>query len=385
MNIESISATNYKNLALDQVPLQPVTLVMGENGVGKSNLLQLIHILFQKKEPIEGAGVQFPLDGLVADDDLIRRGKTDGEASVLVTTDSDVFRAAWRAFPNFPEPYTKKVTLKFRFWREVKGTAFKLSDLTFGSTHVHGEKEKEPKIPEEALRKVQDWLEQELRDCTVYIPTNRLPSRTSVPYSSQAKVTAVTNLENTILRLLSDPHANQAEMDAIQDTLSTFFGIVDIRSTLGMKQLTPGETFLPPPGMSPDGQDPQSVSDIKVGVRVREKNKEWFELDKVGSGLQQVLVIITMLIQNRARIALLEEFDSSLSPSRRSDMLEHLIRLTGRKKVISQLITTTHGAFRYPNPRPLGLGPAPLANGTVDFFPVNKKFWKQHTLVDTKF
>jgi energy-coupling factor transporter ATP-binding protein EcfA2 len=385
MNIDSISATNFKNLDLIDVPFRPVTLVMGENGVGKSNLLQLVNFLFRAKEPIEVQNVQFPLDGLVDDDDLVARGKTDGSAAVLLTTDSDVFRAAWGALgPKFKDKYAKKVQLKFRFWREVRGTALKLTDITIGSSHVYGEGPKDPKPPSGAVAKIQEWMLQELRNSTIYIPTNRLPGRLTVPYSGDLRVNAVANLENTILRLLSDPHANQAEIDAIEETLKTFFGIEDIRATLGLEDSQLGERYLPPPGQTRDAGVSRPLTDLKVGIRVREKNKEWFGLDKVGSGLQQILVIVTMLIQNKARIALVEEFDSSLSPSRRKALLDHLVSITGRNLVVSQLVTTTHGAFRFSSPRPMGLRPIVSAEGRVNFKPANRKFWEDHTLIDPK-
>ena len=125
-----------------------------------------------------------------------------------------------------------------------------------------------------------------------------------------------------------------------------------------------------------------------MGINVREHTKEWFPLGTTGSGLQQVLVILTELIRHSAKIALIEEFDSSLSPRKRSELLGHFVEIAGREHggihLVSQIITTTHGSFNYGREPPLGIAPVDETAKSVDFKPVNKKYWEHHSFSESK-
>jgi energy-coupling factor transporter ATP-binding protein EcfA2 len=380
MRIRSISATGFKNLTLTNLSFKEVTFVFGENGIGKSNLLQLIHSLFRQKEaPIESGGLEFEIEGRLDDEDLICRKESSGTASVVLTTALPKFQEMCRALgPKLVKPGAAEATLGFRFWRQ-NGTSFKLTSIKVADTEIFAEGTPGTKIPEGALQAVHTWLSEEILGCTVYIPTNRLHQRSLASYTAEPSVDAVSNLENVILRLWADPRENQELIESIRKSMAEFFGVEDIRSTLVTR---PEPSTEPRKAREHDFREELGppLSDVGVGVRLRERDKQWFTIEQVGSGLQQMLVILTTLYRHKARIALVEEFDSSLSDKLRSELLKHFIAITGHSDAISQLITTTHGSFDWPVPRPLAITAKTVSDGRVTFEQATDDYLRRHTL-----
>jgi predicted ATPase len=382
MMIKSVSASGFKNLAVTPVQFKPVTLVMGENGIGKSNLLQLIHLVFSGKQPLESEGLQFELDGSVPDEDLLCRHEDRGRASIVLTTTLPRFREMCGALAaQAVDPHANEVTLDFDFWRQ-NGTAFKLVGIKIGISQVYATGTPGVDIPETAIQAVHTWLAEEVRGCTVYVPINRLPPQSHVQYAAGATVDAITDLENTILRLLADPTQDPQLIDRVRGSMAEFFKIEEVRSSLVLAPRQPAPEGRAPSGvfLLPRDEGDRPLRDVKVGIRLRERGGQWFDLHHVGTGLQQVMVILTVLLQNRAGIALIEEFDSSLSPLLRKELLGHLTTLAGAYSPISQVITTTHGAFRFANPRPMAIRADPIEGGKVNFVPANDQYLRSYEL-----
>lgn len=380
LHIKTISAKNFKNLQLKSLQFKPITLIMGGNGIGKSNLLQLLHALVRSKETVEDVeGTQYALDGRLPDEDLVLRGEMRGEASIVFGMGYEDFHDLRLAFDGVLEnPDQKEISFDFDFWKD-NGTVFKISRIYIGGTLIYSAAADGPQPEEAALPVLHAWIEEHILDSILYIPTNRVLHRKMVPYEADSDVDAVDNLENTILRLLSSKHEDDTVADRIRETLGKFFDIQDFRSEL-QPISQPMDDGVNESEKSFRSHLGRPMSDLRVGIRIREKDKQWFDLHQVGTGIQQLLVIIAMIHQQKARIALVEEFDSSLSPANRKALLDHLTNLTGRSKPLAQVITTTHGAFRLMDKRPQAICPTVPKKGMVGFKPADKKFWADYLL-----
>lgn len=391
ITIERLSATNIKNLALKETPFRRVTLVLGENGYGKTNLLRLLHCLLKPKEmpPELKAQAKFPIEGYADEGDLLRYGKNQATASLTVHGKGASYDEFRRTFLGTKDKLSDSVTIDFTVTEHQPGILVRVTAIRIGEKPIYPEAEprkgtrrpapdehksaataakgaakktaKKPAKPEEDLKKadvqaaLEAWVRSDLVGKTTYIPTARLLKRNMVPYQVERPATAVDGLENTILRLYTSKREDPKALDRIREILADFFTIGDVRPNLVAPEAPPqvkgadGKYPPPPP--------PVTAEQLQVGIRVLESDDRWYDLDHVGSGIQQVLAIVTMLEESRAKIALIEEFETSLSIKNRDKFLKQLIALAGNEKPLDQIITSSHALFRPKEDNLLPIGP----------------------------
>ena len=430
ITIERLSATNIKNLALKDTPFRRVTLVLGENGYGKTNLLRLLHCLLKSKEmpPERKSEAKFPIEGYAEEGDLLRYGESQATVSLTVHGKGDSYEDFRRTFVGTKDNLSDSTTLDFTLTEHRPGILVRVTAIRIGEKTVYPDPEpmkgsrrespaelkaaaaakkvesakkaasttkagaakkesKAPKADEELKRAdlqkaLEAWVRADLVGKTTYIPTARLLKRNMVPYQLERPATAVDDLENTILRLYTSKSEDPKALDRIRTVLKDFFVIEDVRPNLLAPEALPlvkgadGKYPPPPP--------PVAAEDLQVGIRVREGADQWFDLDHVGSGIQQVLAIVTMLEESRAKIALIEEFETSLSIKNRDKFLKQLMQLAGNEKPLDQIITSSHALFRPKQDELLSIGPdKPGKRDLVNFREwTEAKDWSDHTRLD---
>ena len=389
ITIERLSAKNIKNLALKETPFRRVTLVLGENGYGKTNLLRLIHCLLQPKTmPPELGQAKFPIEGELRNDgDLLRRGQAEATASLTVHGKGASYEEFQKAFLGPADKKTMSATVDFAIKEHKPGILVQVTAIRIGEKQVYPEAEGKKGTKDDAKKAelqaaLEKWVRTDLAGKTTYIPTARLLKRNLVPYQVERPATAVDDLENTILRLYTSKAEDPKALDRIRKVLRDFFDIEDIRPHL----LAPEE---PPMVKGADGKFPPApppplAEQLQVGIRVREGETEWYDLDHVGSGIQQVLAIVTMLEESKAKIALIEEFETSLSYKNRNKFLQQLTELAGNEKPLDQIITSSHAVFRPKQENVMPIGPDKAGQRDhVNFREWTEgKDWANHTKLD---
>lgn len=355
MRIGALEAHGIKNLELADTPFRAVTLVHGPNGIGKSNLLLLVHSLLRRKiAPDEiRDSIKFPIEGVSPVPDFLRRGGRRGTARLTLECYTTAFKSLLKAFP---EPghgrrsrMAHQVDIEFDIEEYSGGVRFSIKEIRIGTRVIYPSHHGSP-LTADQQKAIEDWIAAEVVDSTVYIPANRIHRRDLVPLDLTRVDPAVDHLENAVLRLLTSREEDTRTLDEVRKTMRDFFKVRDIRS----------ELRLP-------GADTPSAPGLLVGVRLQEESGEWFDLERMGTGIQQILVIVCMIQMSRAKIALVEEFDASLSPEKRSQLLEQLKQLVGIDKPLRQVVATSHSTFRPKQERVLSLGAEKTGAGRVNF------------------
>ena len=92
--IKSIQLMNFKSFESEEIPLAPLTILMGENGVGKSSIIQSLLLLRQSADTgvLQQGGLSLNgnLCSVGVGRDLLRQG-SDDEAIGIALTDSENF------------------------------------------------------------------------------------------------------------------------------------------------------------------------------------------------------------------------------------------------------------------------------------------------------
>jgi energy-coupling factor transporter ATP-binding protein EcfA2 len=366
MRVGKLSARDIKNLELSDVPFRFVTLVHGPNGVGKSNLLLLLHTLLSRKEvpPELKDQVRLPIEGLSRIPDFLRRTCQTGTATLTLECYTRQFQQFARRLLNagrgkgIPVPHQVSIDFEIRDYSDAIRVI--VTEIRLGTRPIFGPRVKSP-ASAETQSALEDWIAKEVAGSTVYIPANRVYKRDPVPLNLKVVEPAVYHLENAVLRMLTSPDPRTDTLEAVKKTMKDFFKIQDIRS-----ELRPSEVR--------DSLG-QSTQELLVGVRLQEGSGDWFDLERMGTGIQQLLVIVCMIHLSGARIALIEEFDSSLSPGKRNQLTELLKQLVGETKPLRQIIASSHTTFEPRQDRVLSLGAERTLNSTVKFRPWTKSDW----------
>ena len=91
--INSLNLKNFKGFGLVTIPFSPLTVLMGENGVGKSTVIQALLLLRQSLERGDLAGGYLSLNGhyysVGIGSDLLRQGANEEEIGISLSLSSD--------------------------------------------------------------------------------------------------------------------------------------------------------------------------------------------------------------------------------------------------------------------------------------------------------
>lgn len=366
-----VEATGFKNLELKETPLARRTLVHGPNNCGKSNLLVLLEFLFKSKSRPGDKEPTFAIEGFDATTDVLRRkgGKVLPKSRVVVKLDcwGERFNQAL-ANAGFLPPKTgdKKparisapCTLAFEISRLGSGTTTVVHSIMLSGKEVYNLKgTPDPGL----LEALQGWVRHELKDSVVYVPNGRITSRDPVPLTHLDSISPVRDLENAIYRFKNDPTFDSTVQTEIRGQLEHFFKLQDFRSEV------------------PPTKDEKTTATVSIGLMT--EDLDWFSLKNMGTGVQQLLVILSQLqVHPNAQVALIEEFETSLSTPNRNLMLEQFLRLTADGGPLRQIIATSHNTFRPPQPEFISIGAKKLGT-LVNFIEWNEDTWKKFQITN---
>jgi AAA15 family ATPase/GTPase len=373
MKITRLSITNYKSFSTSANPvedditgLKNINMVYGYNNCGKSNLLKFIHLIFQSKV----AKKEITVEG--------QKMETDEEVTFWrgpIINSPFIFHKNNRS-----NPITFKITLVVTHV-EIKDSGFnqykELSTL-FSSTHDYA-----TFFFEGAIRKVDDYdtaemgllkasinnkviysLDQAKRgvyfestpkdnklksdstaflnllsffnNATLFLDNNRY--LISEPIDKKIESFSALTFKNWLYNLSLSPRRNQ-----IFEQLNSFIkkykispnpGNVDDSTFNEVEKNSPFANFNPEFAV---------LDDDTIEIMFK-RGRDRFPLSSFGTGIQQLLYILTALYTSTARIILIEELELNLSPRYQRELFNILIALITDRK-IDQVFFTTHSKY----------------------------------------
>ena len=306
---------------------------------------------------------------------MIRRGGSQGKAQVTLSCFGKTFKAMRTTFfAHSRQGTSNDITILFTFKRYSSGLDVRVPEIRLGRQVIYPISGKGNDKGRAGKQKaLEEWVNEDLVNATTYIPNSRLLKRGLVDFRLGGSTDAAADLENTLLRLLTDRDTDPDVFDRVKEILNKFFRVKDIRPEIGKRA-------GPSPASGTAIAEPAGQSGIGVGVRLKEDTDKWFDLAQVGTGIQQILVMMTMIQERPAKIALIEEFESSLSIKKRNQFLQQLIELVGPGKPLRQVIMTSHAIFQPKAQEVHSIGPEhPAARTDVNFRQWDRNDWIRHS------
>ncbi len=373
MKITRLSVTNYKSFSTSNNPtddeitgLSNINMVYGYNNSGKSNLLKFIHQIFQPKIGLK----EITVEG--------QKMKTDEELTFWrgpVTNSPFIFHKN-----NRNNSIAFAITLRVSH-EEIKHSGFtqykELSEL-FSATHDYA-----TFFFEGEIRKIDDYdtaemvlLNAKINNKAIYSLDN---SKRGVYFEGapknnilKADATAFLNLlsffNNATLFLDNNRYfINEAIDKRIQN-----FSAHTFKNWLYNLSLNPRKNqvfdqlnaFIKKYKISPASANPDDAifseaeknspfSNFNPEFAILEndtieimfrRGRDRFPLSSFGTGIQQLLYILTALYTSNARIILIEELELNLSPRYQRELFNILRSLIDDNR-IDQVFFTTHSKY----------------------------------------
>jgi ABC-type transport system involved in cytochrome c biogenesis ATPase subunit len=350
MRIKSIqSSSNFKNLELEKVPFTRRTLVHGPNNCGKTNLLLLLELAFKQKGEVPGRDqVTFPIEGYDEGRGMLRKKgqevAEEASASIKIECFGPMYKIAFELALPGEASVSQDVDISFSFESFPPGTVTSVKQIKFKNKVVHSASNP---AKGSLLQALHDWVSKELAGAVVYVPNSRIRDGKPVPLNHHATLDPLNHLENTAFKFKNDPAINPRISEDLAVQLNEFFGIPDFRSELSMISQ---EDEL---GLGGEGR-----SEPHVGIGLQNGSKEWFPMSQVGTGIQQVFSILSqILVHPNASVALVEEFETSLSHPSKNRMLQLFLELTHQTTgALHQIVATSHNTFKPAMPEYTSIG-----------------------------
>jgi predicted ATP-dependent endonuclease of OLD family len=341
-NFKSFSS-DLKNQKLDKLDI--LTLLYGENNSGKSNLLKFIKILFKPKFELDnsfviaGQSISKPSDkspfwkGRISNDAFLfhKNDRTKNisfevtmafkpkEISQLENSKTIIkeFNLTGKSFDleikgiikSLSDPYDSEIILETVFLnkKEIYSVTAGKENYFQGVSGLKGDS-----ITFENLLGL-------LNDCVLFLDHNRFLN-TESESGSERELTP-NNFKNWLHNLTLDPLKYSKYVEFLQ-----FVKANSISGNTGKVLAQFDPTY--------------SRKDNEIDIFLK-TNSERFPINSFGTGIMQILLILSLIYESNARIVLIEELELNLSPATQQELLKILSGLI-TQKVIDQVIVTSH-------------------------------------------
>ena len=360
MKIKSIEAKNFKSLAETQADsFSDNNIIFGYNNSGKSNLMQLIYLVFKKK----------------ADQEVFKVEKDDGLTETVIRQEREA-KDFWEG-KIIEEPFlffegNRSDNIEFKIEIEVTVTDIpgneKLEEYTNNGADrvdivINGEiVSDEYDVSHIELKKVQlggksiytidgagvskyfetstgdlkddastfDILLAYFNNCVQFIDSNRHFAMDN--YQSEDGLTPG-NFKSWLYNLYINPESYNEFVD-LMSWLDKF-----TINTEGKPYLANNLANYPLNDADIGFSNPKGRIDVML-----DNDKGRYPLASFGTGIQQILYILARVYANDAKILIVEELELNLSPTFQNEFLNFLQELIDEDK-ISQLFFTSHSNY----------------------------------------
>ncbi|MDD1443565.1 AAA family ATPase [Dolichospermum sp. ST_sed3] len=370
MRITLIEASNFKSFDTVSIDhLKNINLLFGYNNSGKSNLLQLLHLIFKRKA---GGGIVNveQADGTMKPVSRYREGVTN-------FWDGDILESRF-IFTN--NNYDKKIKLKVEI-EEIRRNnipfqeALNLALLSKEKYLVSNEDTPDKiLITLEISDKTKDvskmeLIEAKINDHSIFKKSTPKPlffkdaKNPALRYNESAFQSLLGYFNDCVLFLDSNRYFANGKIAGDIDKMSpvNFKDLLFSRhmNVESYKSIVAFQNFLKSFNMADQGKlklrrnirynplinSPFSFSDFNNVIELMfDKNSERFPILNFGTGLQQIFYILARIFFSDSKIIAIEELELNLSPRYQEEVLNYLNSLISNKK-ISQVFFTTHSYY----------------------------------------
>src|ERR1017187_2179602 len=368
MFISEFKIDNFRSLKdVHLKQMQRVCIFHGDNNSGKSNILAAIEAVLRGKtiieDPAAGGGENQPpyrkvpfIQGRLRDfSDNFRFGERDPIKFLICVTFDDSELAPYKVvIEKIQSKLSRAPNGSADKGKQIRG--LKLNDGHDKIVRIEGELRYVDDSTCEAFTQRIDInsnfiLFQLISDKPVYIPSLE---KSKIPLEERENV--VTNIVNVLtdsFRLIGTNRSMNPEKLSINEPLPDFltpasfkrsmFRLATNRDTYELfKQIK--ERFNSPPFSFGDISFDVDPKTEQVEIMV-EKSSTRLPLNRIGSGLQQILFLIGSIAYNSHRMIGVEEIELNLSPDAQKRIFETLKSLVYETKLINQAMVTSHSPY----------------------------------------
>jgi len=354
MHISRLAIEGFRSLKAAAIKdIGPVTILHGLNNSGKSNVLAALDTIFSSKIQVdttvvkgretESKRVRGFYDGRVdnfRDNFYFNQVKTISFKVSVVFTDEELapHEPILAQIPSTAPDGQKRIKLgdghvkSCNFEGEIVYVAETAAEMTtrlvdFNTDYViykkgvDGKVEFLPGVKTEAGKgqAFVDALMSKMSDCFRLIPANRYLLRESLP-SSRVQEAHLT------------PRNFKQWLYGAYMARGDFHRFEEIQSIFNAPPFEFGEL-----GFSQEGNE------LEVMVK---KNGLRLPINRIGSGLQQILYLIAVIALNKNKVLAIEELEINLSPAAQKDVFEMLKKsVRGNPKLLNQIFVTSHSDY----------------------------------------
>lgn len=373
MKITRLSLTNYKSFSTsanaqeDEVTgLSNFNMIYGYNNSGKSNLLKFIHLIFEPKVSkteilVEGEKMQSDEEvsfwkGPIINSPFIfhknNRSKKITFSITLQVTHKEIENSGFTQYAELSEIFSKtRDYATFVFAGEIRKiddydtSEIVLTSAKSNSKLIYSLDASKRGVYFESLSK-ENILKSDstaffnllsfFSNSTLFLDNNRY--LTNEPVNKKVKDFSTLTYKNWLYNLSLNPKTNQ-----IFDDLNNFIKKYKIAPPVSnpanatfaeAEKNSPFINFNPEFGL---------LEDDTIEIMFK-RGKERYPLSSFGTGIQQLLYILTALYTSKSRIILIEELELNLSPRYQRELFNILRALIDDGK-IDQVFFTTHSKY----------------------------------------
>tara|TARA_R110002096_G_scaffold299968_2_gene494721 strand:+ start:2862 stop:4046 length:1185 start_codon:yes stop_codon:yes gene_type:complete len=341
MRIKDIKINNYKSLVdFELTSLSPTTIIYGENNAGKSNVLEFISNIFKRKRQFDGEELTEQLvnfySGVIENFNYsFFENKVENiiEFEAILLSDSLKCKISPKDFKSiFDCEISDEVEYKFI------GTIEKLDDSknfaffdinnvevngvsiykkTSSQVHYFPLNDPDKKDQDDYSQYFENFVEP-FDDCVFFVPSHR----------DMLPITFGADLEETISPVKFKQFLYSLSLN--EDEYGTFERINKLFSE---KPFAYGDISF-------------SKIEDKLEIMIQKDNIR-LPIKSLGSGVLQILYIISCIVYSRKSIICLEELEQNLSPKNQELAIKKLKSMLSLNEAPNQLIISSHSPYFY--------------------------------------
>ena len=348
MLIDNLEVKGFRSLGDTKMPkLGPINILYGENNAGKSNILAALETLFQvenmeKLESPVGVFLKGELSNFVDNFTLSQNGEKASKINIKVRLLLD-------------EKDLKQMPYFADFIRAMRFPEQKRKQRVYEQRHrqrIDIEVEIEPSKADKAIRRVESTS---INDVIVYDPTKPESERFfgGLSAGAEERQKAAEQLFNYLMNCFGTIRAGRSltEEPVIERQLQNVSAKNFKSWLLGLSQSRGAEyeTFQEIARLFNEkpfeyGVVRPFVEGNSIGLVIKDNSNRELVIERYGTGVQQVLILLADIVCSKAKILGIEEIELNLSPSLQNRLLTMLKDLVGKNAngLMSQLILTSH-------------------------------------------